>query len=247
MSYVTLWVPAADSPRWPCVRSWWDLKTPNNEKINLVPGAALAYSIRYSWNKVIKDFLNSDSEWLFSVHNDVVLPPDALMRLLSWNQPLVSALIFMRRSPVTPHIWKTYPETGAINANRINDTKRWFSKHNEWIKFEPFVMEPRPDDALAEVSFTSTSCTLIHRTVLEGMRPIVNDVWFRWDDEESPMGGEDRNFFDNAIAAGFTPYVDRSVVVGHLVGDIPTSSADFVAWASVSDFKNTGEPEEEND
>ncbi len=244
MSYVTLWVPAAESPRWPCVKSWWDLKTPNNEKLDLIPGKAIANNIRYTWNRAIKDFLQTDSEWLFSVHNDVVLPPDALMRLLSWDKPLVSALVFMRQSPVTPHIWKTYPETGAVNANRIKDTAKWFSDHNEAIKFHPYVMEPRPDDALVEISFTSTSCTLINRTVLEAMRPIVNDVWFKWDDDEGACGGEDRNFFDKALEAGFVGYVDRSCTVGHLVGDIPTTSADFVAWASVSQFNNTGEPED---
>jgi len=97
-------------------------------------------------------------------------------------------------------------------------------------------MDPRPDDALVPVSFTSTSCTLIHRSVLEA----TEDPWFLWDDDFNG-GGEDRRFFESATKAGFTPYVDRSCIVGHLGGDVPTGAADFMAWSSVSDFNGTGE------
>jgi hypothetical protein len=97
-------------------------------------------------------------------------------------------------------------------------------------------MAERPDDALTDISFTSTSCTLIHRSVLEAMRPLVNDEWFLWDDDYNG-GGEDRRFFEAAKRSGFPAFVDRSCIAGHLVGDIPTSSADFIAWDSVSTFQ----------
>ena len=127
---------------------------------------------------------------------------------------------------------------------RINDTRAWFYAHPEYIRFGAFVMEPRPDDALAPIDFTSTSCTLIHRSVLETMRPIVNDVWFQWDDEWNG-GGEDRRFFQYAKQAGFDAWVDRSCVAGHITGDMPTSSMDFIAWDSATIYKDTGEPEAE--
>lgn len=237
---ITLWIPAADSPRWPCVQSWWNLQTPNGEKLRMLRSGA--NNVKFSWNKAVLDFLASDSEWLFSVHNDVVLAPGTLMRLLSWEKPLISALVFMRQSPVLPHIWRAYEGEGSDGhyIHRIQDTRNWFYEHKEWIRFGPYCIDPRPDDALAEIDFTSTSCTLIHRSVLEAMRPSVNDIWFRWDDDYNG-GGEDRNFFECAKKAGFPAFVDRSAVVGHLVGDIPTSVADFIAWDSVSQFNHTGE------
>ena len=236
---ITLWIPAAEQPRWACVLSWWALKTPNDEKLHLYRSGA--NNPKYTWNRAVQDFLKTDDEWLLSVHNDVVLDPDTLLRLLSWDKPLVSALIFMRQSPVVPHTWKKYPD-GNVYAHRIADTRKWFFDHPEYIKFGAFTMQPRPDDALAEISFTSTSCTLIHRTVLEGMREMVKDVWFLMDDDYTG-GGEDRRFYEFAALAGFPAYQDRSAVVGHLVGDIPTSSADFIAWDSISVFHKTGEPE----
>ena len=202
----------------------------------------MANNVRVSWNSVVKTFLDTTTdEWIFSVHNDVVLHPETLMRLLSWEKPLVSALIFMRQSPVLPHVWKAYDTPAQNYTMRINDTREWLMSHREYIQFGPVVMEPRPVDALTEIDFTSTSCTLMHRDVLEAMRKQVCDIWFRWDDDLNG-GGEDRNFFEQAKIAGFQAYVDRSCIVGHQVGEIPTGAADFIAWDSVSQWKNTGEP-----
>ena len=196
--------------------------------------------IKHTWNNKIKEFLASGNDWLLSAHSDVVFAPESLLRLLSWDKPLISGLIFMRQSPPVPHIWNAYDGQEERMVQRINDTRDFFYARPEWIKFGPFVVDPRPDDALVEVDFTSTSFTLIHRDVLETMRPYVADLWFELDDELKG-GGEDRRFFQNAKMAGFPAYVDRSCVVGHLTGDIPTSVADFIAWDSASVFNNTGE------
>jgi len=239
---ITLWIPSADnSARWPCVESWWNLETPDNIKLRLKRTGA--NNVKYSWNSAVKEFLDNGDDWLLSWHADVTGVPQTLMRLLSWNKPLVSALIFMRTSPAFPHTWQDYPDKPGEYSPRIKETRKWFYDHPDCIKeFGPYVMEERPDDALFPISFTSTSCVLIHRTVLEGMREIVNDVWFKWDNDYTG-GGEDRNFFENAKVAGFQAYQDRSCVVGHLVGDIPTSAADFFAWDYVSTVLNTGEHE----
>jgi len=242
MTKITLWIPSADSSaRWPCIESWWNLETPDNIKMRLMRTGP--NNVRYSWNKAVKDFLETDDDYLLSWHSDVVGVPQTLMRLLSWGAPLVSALIFMRRAPVTPHIWKSYPNNDKVYSQRLIDTRKWFVAHQDYIVFQPAVMDPRPDDALTPVDFTSTSCMLIHRSVLEAMREAVNDIWFKWDDDYNG-GGEDRYFCENARAAGFDPFVDRSCIVGHLAGDIPTSSGDFMAWDYVSTILGTGEPKE---
>lgn len=198
----------------------------------------------FIWNKAVEDFLESGDEWLFSTHEDVVYDSTTLTRLLSWDKPLVSALVFMRHNPVVPHIWNDYPEIGRVNAFRLNDTRAWFYAHKDWIRFGPFVMDPRPEDALVEVGFTSTACTLIHRDVLKAIEP----PWFVWHKDANgfPHGGEDWYFYTHAAEAGFTPYVDRSCAAGHLVGDIPTSAGEFIAWDSISVFQDTGEPGSES-
>jgi len=235
---LTLWIPAAESPRWPCVMSWLNMEAPDDCELTFV--RSLANNPKYSWNKVVKDFLLTDGDWLWSCHNDVCFVPETLPRLLSWDKPLISALVFMRAGIPLPHVWRGYDEQ-KIYAMRVRDTAEFFGRHQEAMKWGPQVMFPRPDDALAEIDFTSTSCTLMHRTVLEAMRDkFGEDQWFLMDNDYTG-GGEDRRFFERAREAGFPAYVDRSCVVGHLAGDTPIGVMDFMVYNSVSNILGTGE------
>ncbi len=206
---------------------------------------SLAGSVRHFWNETVREFLATDAEWIFSTHHDVSYEPETLIRLLSWDKPLVSALVFMRHNPALPQIWKTYDDAEDHYAMRIDDTREWFYRNKDYIRAGAFVMDPRPSDALVPVGFTSTACTLIHRSVFEDIRAKLPEqeegLWFVCDNELAG-GGEDRRFYEYARLVGYEGYVDRSCVAGHIAGDIPTSSLDFIAWDSVSDFQNTGEP-----
>jgi len=208
---------------------------------------SLAGSVRMVWNEVIKDFLSTDAEWIFSTHHDVQFVPETLMRLLSWDKTIINALVFMRQNPVIPQVWKSYdPNNEGLYVMRVNDTREWFYRHPEYIRFGPFVMDERPDNALVPVGFTATACTLIHRKVFEDIEKMnKHQFWFVCDNELTG-GGEDRRFYEYARAAGHTGYIDRSCIAGHIAGDICTSSADFIGWDSVSSFIETGEPEPKN-
>lgn len=242
MKKVVLWVPTSGKrpESWLCVDSYLQMNVPAGYEMQWRrsgPG-----NVRAIWNKVVKDFLDSDADYLWSVHDDVLCHLDTLTRLLSWDKPLVGALIFHRQSPALPHIWSEITP-GSGYAMRIEDTYRWFvPNHLHDITFGPHIINPRPDDALVEINFTSTSCTLIHRSVLEAMREDVKDEWFAMDDDVTG-GGEDRNFFEHARKAGFIGYVDRSCIAGHIIGDVPTSAGDFVFWHQNARFINSGEPE----
>jgi hypothetical protein len=243
MSKVTLWVPCASKrpESWKQVEAYMQTEAPEGVEFywrRTKPG-----NVRVIWNGAIKEFLESDADWLWSVHDDVLYDPGTLVRLMSWDKQLVSALVFHRQSPQLPHIWKSHEEGGPY-AQRIDDTFKWYLNHREDVAFGPHIIHPRPDDALAEVDFTSTSCTLINRKVLEGMREIVGDDWFKMDNEIAG-GGEDRRFFEIAKQAGYTGYVDRSCVAGHIIGDEATGVADFVMWRQCSTFGGYGDPEAE--
>lgn len=241
MSKVTLWVPCGSKrpESWKQVEAYMQTEEPDGVEqlywVRTTPG-----NVHAIWNKAIREFLESDSDWLWSVHDDVLYDPGTLVRLMSWDKPLVSALVFHRQSPQLPHIWKSYEEGGPYSM-RIDDTYKWYLKHPKEVAFGAHIIHPRPDDALAEIDFTSTSCTLIHRKVLEGMRELVGDSWFKFDDE-TKGGGEDRRFFEIARQAGFIGYVDRSCVAGHIIGDEPTGVADFVMWRQASTFAGYGDP-----
>ena len=238
--HITHWVPTSGaSPLWSPLTSWINLKLPKGATKTFKP--SLPGSVKYFWNQAIREALELNSEWIFSTHLDVHFVPETLLRLLSWKEPLISALVFMRHNPVVPHIWKKYDNESNHYAMRVNDTREWFFKNKDYIRFGPFVMDPRPKDALVSVDFTSTACTLIHRSVFEDMKKLVGEEWFVCDDELAG-GGEDRRFYEFAKLAGYDPKVDRSCIAGHVAGDIATSSADFIAWDSISTYQGTGEP-----
>jgi hypothetical protein len=205
-----------------------------------------AGSVRIVWNDTVREFLETDAEWMFSTHHDVTFVPETLTRLLSWNKPIVTALVFMRHNPVLPQIWRTFDEKQQHEyAMRVSDTREWFYRHKEYIRFGPFVMDPCPEDALVEIGFAATACTLIHRQVFLDIRdkiPNQHDGYWFVCDNESTGGGEDRRFYEYARQVGYEAYVDRSCIAGHVAGDIATSSADFIGWDSISEFQATGEP-----
>jgi hypothetical protein len=239
--HITHWIPTSGAyPPWSVFESYANLELPEGATRTFrrtTPG-----NVNVIWNDFIKKFLQSDSDWVFSTHHDVNYVPGTLKRLLSWDKPLVNALCFMRHSPVLPMVWKDFDGVEGHYAMRVNDTREWFYEHREFIKFGPQVMEPRPDNALVEAGFTSTGCTLIHRSVLEKMRDeVCGEKWFELDNEIAG-GGEDRRFFEYARRVGFDCLIDRSCIVAHVIGDIPTGVADFIAWDAISEFHNTGEP-----
>ena len=237
--HITQWVPTSGkSPAWPVIQSWMNTEWPRGKHkwLRSIPG-----NIEWIWNDVIKKFLASDSDYLWSTHEDIQYHPQTLKHLLSWKKPLVSALVFMRHNPVMPHIWHKYEDGDGAYAMRVDDTRAWFYKHPEYIIHGPFVMDPKPKDALEEINFSSTACTLIHRSVLEDMKEFCEEKWFVLDHEQDG-GGEDRRFHELAVLAGYPGYVDRSCIVGHMVGDVAADAFDFIGWDSISEIFNTGEP-----
>jgi len=141
--------------------------------------------------------------------------------------------------PTAPHVWALNTDETAY-MQKIEETYQFYLRNYPQIKFGPFVMQNPPEDSLTSIGFTSTSCTLIHRSVLEAMREEMKDKWFVLDNEITG-GGEDRNFFEHAKLAGFTGYVDRSCVAGHLNGDMASGVPDFMVWHQSAVFKGTGE------
>ncbi|HNS07905.1 MAG TPA: hypothetical protein PKK09_08105 [Anaerolineaceae bacterium] len=240
MEKVTLWVPCGSRrpESWSQVEAYMHTEEPDNVD-TLYFRRSTPGNIGVIWNGVIKEFLDSDSTYLWSVHDDVVYAPETLVRLMSWNKPLISALVFHRQNPQLPHIWALNDDKTAY-IQKIEETYQFYLRNYDQIKFGPFVMEKPPEDSLTEIGFTSTSCTLIHRSVLEALREPMEEKWFRLDDEVAG-GGEDRNFFEHAREAGFPSYVDRSCVAGHLNGDLASGVPDFMVWHQSAIFRGTGE------
>jgi hypothetical protein len=182
-------------------------------------------------NDLVYQFLdNDDAKWLLQVDRDAILHPETVTRLLSWDKRVVSALAFTRGIPPLPNVW-TKPHS-QIPGRYISDfagTVDWLKEHD--IRTNgPYLVDPRPGDALVEVKRTGAHCLMVHRSVYEEMGP----PWFKYH-EQRDVGnrGEDFFFCQRLIEMGVPIYVDRSVVAGHCAGDRSIGPTDFMAYTSI--------------
>lgn len=223
MKEILLWIPTANvrPESWLQVEGYMNQRLPDGYSLRFRTSKP-SRNVTETWNGVVSEFLASGAEWLWGVHDDIVTHPYTLERLLSWDKKLVSGLVFHRKYPALPHIWIE----GKDELQQVEETKRWFMAHQDYIITGPVVMQPRPEDALVEASWSSTSCVLIHRSVLEDM----GGNWFSFEGDGERAYGEDVRFYKTAKQAGHQLYVDRSVVAGHLFGIQPTGAMDFMLW-----------------
>lgn len=94
-----------------------------------------------------------EADYLFFVDDDMLFPPNALVKLLSHQEPIVGGLYFARSAPYLP-----------IAYRHVED--------NQWIAVTQYSA------GLQEVDAIGTGCLLIRRDVLEKLeRP-----WFEFSD-----------------------------------------------------------------
>lgn len=130
--------------------------------------------------------------WLFFLDDDVIVPPDALQRLIGRGKDIVSGLYYRRLEPIMPVAMYKKPD-----------------KTNE------FVTDFRPGEIL-EVDMVGAGALLIHRRVLERMEK----PWFQWtigreDIPPHDRCSEDFYFCAKAKKAGFEIWLDSSVQCQH--------------------------------
>lgn len=70
----------------------------------------LNYLIDDAQNMIVKEAIEKDFEWLFLLEHDVILPPDAFLRLNEYireeSHPVVSGLYYTKSVPAEPMIYR---------------------------------------------------------------------------------------------------------------------------------------------
>lgn len=113
----------------------------------IIPGGILPVTglpFDHARNVGAREALRCGASHLFYLDSDVIPPKDAILRLLSRNQPIISGL-YCRRSP--PH---SIPVC-------MRPTGRWITEIN---------------GPIMEVDVVGAGCLLIHRGVLEKLPPL---------------------------------------------------------------------------
>ena len=212
-------------PTWEFVNSIVGLKSPNGFRFVTVGEYRRPKPLDQSRNEIVGMFLDDKKmEWLLLVDSDAVLHTLTLNRLLSWRVPIVSALCFIRTTPVIPSVYGERVGDGEAKV-KIQETVEWLSGHPEMLTRGATILHKPEKEALIESSFVGMHTTLIRREVLEGMK----EPYFLTDPESKKGAGEDVYFCDKAMELGFKSYVDLSVISGHQALH-EFAGLDFQAW-----------------
>jgi hypothetical protein len=193
-------------------------------------------AIEHAREQIAQQVLDQGHEWLLWFDSDATAMPGTLTRLWSWDEPLISALCFKRKHPVTAACG-VLPGAGAgmrpMSPGEVNfpppteAVEAFLARHLEMAEMSAYILEDAPEDALLPVNVMGTHCTLVHRSVLEAVAP---PRYERMTAPDTPSTGSDWSFCIKAQRAKFQPYVDLSVISGHLDGSHEIAGIDAMAW-----------------
>ena len=72
--------------------------------------AALGYSVEDAYNVICKKFLETGCEWLLTIEDDVLIPPDCFLKFNAYIKtgeiPIVSGLYYTKANPAEPLIFR---------------------------------------------------------------------------------------------------------------------------------------------
>lgn len=143
-------------------------------------------------NLAIEEALKMDCTHCFFVDDDVVLRPDALLRLLAHDKDMVGGLYLMRNYPHLPILFDESYDDGRCRFSCLKPGRR----------------------GLVEAVNTGLGCALIKTAVFRKM----DQPWIRIGQLEKDHWCDDIEFFNRARNQyGYKLYVDLEVQAGHML------------------------------
>lgn len=146
-------------------------------------------------NIIIKQALENECTHVFFMDDDVILPPDALTKLLAHDVDIVSGLYLMRNYPHKPIAFDHAELDGRCS-------------HLDLANYN--------DQDLIEIVSTGLGCLLVKTDVFRKME----EPWIRMGELESDMWCDDLGFYFRTRKLGFTGYLDPTIHVGHIASMI---------------------------
>jgi len=194
---------------------------------------AQGYSAVEGARYIFRSFLAGEGTHLLLLDDDAVLHPATITRLLSRKLPVVGGLTWTGGLPTEPTIYRGFMQVyqGKFPSwcVRHDDVRKWIllpDVQNELLQHQleaGYVTTWDGPEALSRADAIGFHCVLIQRDVLERIgEPYCesNDIGVR----------EDFDFSERAIRAGFDLYVDKTVIVGHVIAH-PIRPLDYYVYA----------------
>jgi len=161
--------------------------------------------------QLAKAALDAGAEWVLFVDDDHLLPAGGLMRLLSWDEPVVGGHYVTRRPP--------YKSTAHCII-------RW---EGDRPFYAPLDMAHVAADGLELVDGLGMGFTLIRRAAFDA----VAFPWFQLGQQSTQEVGEDTYFCAHVRKAGLPVYVDVGLQIPHLA----TKAVTYVGGGQVKSLE----------
>ncbi len=188
---ILLAIPTAKYIESDCFRAITRLQIPNGYEVDFQ--YFLGTDIEQQRNNISDYALKHGYDYLFSVDSDIVLPSDALEKMLSHDRDIVTGM-YIQRIPGT-HTLEVYGVTPGNGRAQI-----------------PYKL--LKDRGLVEVAGCGFGCVLIKRRVLEGV-PKPHFVYREALDHKNTVS-EDVYFCMKATDNNYTIWVDTSIKCDHV-------------------------------
>lgn len=174
-------------------RSWRELQLPEGSDNLIIQG--LPYGV--ARNYAVKQLLEQGFSYLFFLDSDIILPANAVMRLLETKLPLISCYYTHRFPPY--------------------DACFYGAKRNEEGKLEKVAIAGWNFGNIVPCAFLPSGACLIHRSVFEKMLQAGIKKPYEWTlDIDNPTGvSEDFVFSLGALGIGIQPYIHTGIQAHH--------------------------------
>lgn len=183
---VLIGVPVFGNAENECIQSIYDLEIPDGVTTELCINAAHAVDVNRSI--LSQAAIQRGCDYLFFVDSDVILPKDALKRLISHDKDIV---------------------TGVYRIKTLGSKETTILMRNaETDKYRKCGIDEIRGKGLIETDACGFGCVLIKTSVFKD----IPEPWFVY----LLHYGEDVFFCRKAINAGYKVYADTNVLCGHI-------------------------------
>lgn len=169
----------------------FDLEVPVGYKVDFRP--YVSNQIDTIRNEIVKETLRDNYNYLFSIDSDIVLPTDALKKMLEADKDMITGLYIQRIEDT--HTVEVYRSTNGDGRAHI-----------------PY--ELLKGKGIVEVAGCGFGCVLVKRKVMEGLK--YPYFVYRSALDHAHTYSEDVYFCKQATDAGFTIWADTSILCDHL-------------------------------
>lgn len=145
-------------------------------------------------NKIVTNFLSSNSEWLLQIDTDMVFNSDLIDKLL---------LLASKKEAKIVSGW-------AMNIIKGKYVPVIYQRNGDRYKH----ILPTANQYIS-VDAVGTACIMIHRTVFEKLKN-TSQNWFYFDNYNEELIGEDLVFCNNARLANYEIWIDTNLKLKHM-------------------------------